>query len=577
MASIGDITGDGVPDLAVGGGAFGGGLGLISGIDCSFIRSCVVTEEHFNFERGVYETWVLDLGHSVHGVGDITGDGIPDILATEEAIGDIRNLPIAGRAVILSGVDCGALVSAWTEIYSKAKSPGDIDGDGTPDIMAFTKILDVVDLFSGTTGALMDTIINPDGPLAAARFGESAAILPDVDGDGVGDVVIGSPGFDTPNATDAGAVYVYSTKSGQLIRRCVDPEGAAFDQLGAAVDVMNDQTGDGFPELIVGVPGASVAEQSVAGKIVMFSGGDCSVVARMSDPAPRSSARLGATVSVVGNVRGDLRPEILVGAPDYPPDNQGRSVLFSEDIDCDGDGASAFGGDCDESDPTRAPHRIEICDSVDNDCDGAVDEGPDGLVDPDSDSVATLCDNCPVVSNSDQTDVDVDGRGDACDNCRVTSNVDQADIDVDGLGDACDNCPNILNVDQTDADADGRGDACDNCPVIPNADQNPCVCAECIPLDMTISFQSEVGRGTGLVSWRTGIEHDVLGFNIVVFSNQGERIQQNDVLIPCEECVTDRGASYSFVIPKHRSGRNIFVEQVRRDGRVEIYGPAVRQ
>jgi hypothetical protein len=90
-------------------------------------------------------------------------------------------------------------------------------------------------------------------------------------------------------------------------------------------------------------------------------------------------------------------------------------------------------------------------------------------------------DNCPNITNKDQSDVDDDGWGDRCDNCRNTANSDQKDSDYDNIGDVCDdcpndqsndfdgdgicsdvdNCPNDANPDQADCDNDGSGDACD--------------------------------------------------------------------------------------------------------------------
>ena len=64
-------------------------------------------------------------------------------------------------------------------------------------------------------------------------------------------------------------------------------------------------------------------------------------------------------------------------------------------------------------------------------------------------------DNCPTVSNTNQTDTDEDGIGDACDTTLPT------DGDGDGVPDSTDNCPTVSNANQTDTDDDGIGDACE--------------------------------------------------------------------------------------------------------------------
>lgn len=269
------------------------------------------------------------------------------------------------------------------------------------------------------------------------------------------------------------------------------------------------------------------------------------------------------------------------------------------DVDCteyDRDGYDVCKGDCDDSNPAIHPGATEVCNGVDDDCDRLVDEE---CVPPCSESIPPSQDNCPLVCNPDQADTDADGVGDACDNCILLYNPNQLDLDGDGLGDACDNCPAVPNPDQADTDTDGLGDGCDNCVLFVNPDQADCdfdgvgdVCDNCaIPppgapdpcgcrpqeaVDITIDYLSPHGRGSGLVAWRTTNEVDLLGFNVILYTNQGERVRQNDSLIRCAECITRTGADYAFVIPKHKSGRNIFIEMVHQDGRVNVFGPAQR-
>ncbi len=66
-------------------------------------------------------------------------------------------------------------------------------------------------------------------------------------------------------------------------------------------------------------------------------------------------------------------------------------------LDADGDGYTVAEGDCNDSDAAVFPGAQELCDGVDNDCDGDIDEGvaPEGYLDLDEDGfgseVATSC------------------------------------------------------------------------------------------------------------------------------------------------------------------------------------------
>ena len=74
------------------------------------------------------------------------------------------------------------------------------------------------------------------------------------------------------------------------------------------------------------------------------------------------------------------------------------------------------------------------------------------LLDEDEDGLCAAEDNCPLISNPDQSDLDMDGVGDACDNCIDVQNPDQIDDDGDGIGDLCDDLV---------CAPDGQADVCD--------------------------------------------------------------------------------------------------------------------
>lgn len=146
--------------------------------------------------------------------------------------------------------------------------------------------------------------------------------------------------------------------------------------------------------------------------------------------------------------------------------------------DLDGDGSSWCADDCDDDDPDARPGGTEVCDSVDNDCDGDIDEGTpcvdddgDGLSEDEgdcNDSDATVSpdltevlgngvdDDCDGVADDGAGDVDGDGVTTAGGDCN-DGNADIGPGAVETANGLDDDCDGIVDEGTTAYDDDGDG------------------------------------------------------------------------------------------------------------------------
>ncbi len=104
-----------------------------------------------------------------------------------------------------------------------------------------------------------------------------------------------------------------------------------------------------------------------------------------------SEARwLGHAPVAPGDLDGDGFDDLVLGAPGITGSSDSGRVyllLSAPHADLDQDGHTLAGGDCDDEDATVHPGAAELCNGVDDDCNGVVDDPPDA----DADGY-TICD-----------------------------------------------------------------------------------------------------------------------------------------------------------------------------------------
>ena len=317
VAGLGDVDGDGAPEIAVGapfadpGGISDAGQAtVISGATGAMIRTLDGTVP------GGYFGW------TVADTGDVDGDLVPDLIvgAPFTAVG---GSPIVGQAKVFSG-SSGALLFTFSgaaanqSFGNSVAGPGDVTGDLTPDFLigvshaapggSFNK--GQAKVFSGNDGTLVQTF---EGTGAGDRFGSSVGAAGDVDGDGTPDLLVGAIQTDAVSGTvGPGYARVHSGATGAPL---LTVAGAALgDGFGWSVASPGDVNGDSVPDLLIGARLGAPLGMSQAGYARMFSGAGGGVLFTVNGLGPGDG--LGGYVAGTGDLDGDGIPDFAVGAPE---------------------------------------------------------------------------------------------------------------------------------------------------------------------------------------------------------------------------------------------------------------------
>jgi hypothetical protein len=352
-APLGDLDGDGNPDLAVGQSGNNSVHILFLAANGSVDRSLRIREGEGGLPTGVAPSG-SSFGNCLALLGDLDGDGLPELAVGAFGESAVYLLFLNSDGTVRRHVriadGAGGLPTATTgvtEFGSSCALVGDLDGNGVPEL-AVGAAKD--DTGFPDAGALYVLFLNPDGTVGSFEklahglggfptglldgsdfFGQSCTSLGDLDGDGFPELAVGASGDDT-GGSNFGAVYLLSlTPEGTVDgppTKIAHGSGAlslsTSDEFGVSVIPLGDINGDGVTDLAVGAIGDDTGGSNFGAVHVLFlnPNGTVASTSKIADNVgglPDNTivdtlAQFGSSLAVLGRSSDNGLPVLAVGS-----------------------------------------------------------------------------------------------------------------------------------------------------------------------------------------------------------------------------------------------------------------------
>ncbi len=368
LGGIGDLDGDGRSELLAFAPYRDSAEGVNDDLGALYLRPSTAAEAtELSLPRRASGQLA---GRSTVWLGDLNGDGFPELAVgapRADVVGLGRNVGVvrvyAGTATGVASAPTQEL-SGFTghsdsdEFGWQVAAAGDFDGDGVGDLAVLSRGEDLPETLAPETFAPVGTCARRDnpgvlyvfrgradgtvepepmllyyGPIANQRIEDLLGGV-DVNGDMLDDIVVGGREWDVGGETNVGGVAVIygraAASDGRILAVCtpdVRVDGTeAGARLGDSLASMGDLDADGCEDFAAGAPESDPGEVRNAGAVHVFFGFDGSAAMRCG-PRTRLTrtvlvgrdrdAQAGLSVAGGANLFGDGSPDLVVGAPRY--------------------------------------------------------------------------------------------------------------------------------------------------------------------------------------------------------------------------------------------------------------------